>query len=258
MHLYRADLHVHSVLSPCADDLMFPGAVVAAARDRGVILLGLTDHNSAENVAAFVAAGERAGVVVLPGIEVTTREEVHVVTLFQDVASALAWQSTLYAHLPSLPNNERLFGTQFVVGPGDEVLGINNRLLLTAADLGLAEVAATVHRLGGLAIPAHVDRPAFGLLGQLGFLPPDLDVVAVEVSRLVDPRQAAALYPSLAGRTVVQSSDAHHLDDVGKVGTNFWLEAPTLHELRLALAGREGRYLTYDLGGTYDATSAER
>jgi PHP family Zn ribbon phosphoesterase len=222
---------------------MLPTLVLSAAKRRGVTILGLVDHNSAENAFAFVEAATGTGVHVFPGIEVTTSEEVHVLTLFPTVEAALEWQSAVYTHLPDLANNERLFGTQITVNASDDLVALNERLLITATDLTLAAVIMGAERLGGLAIPAHVDRPAFGLLGQLGFVPPDLGPRAVEVSRHVNPRLAAELDPALAGRVVIQSSDAHFLADVGSVCTTLWLEAPTFAELAAACRGE--RAVTY-------------
>ncbi len=242
---FLADLHIHSVLSPCADDLMLPSEIVATAVRRGLAVIGIADHNSAENVAAIAIAAQRKGLRVLPGIEVTTREEVHVLALFDSVAAAVAWQDYLYGHLPPLRNDERAFGTQLVVDEGDQIIRVNQRLLLTATDLSLGEVIAAVKRAGGVAIPAHVDRVAFGLLGQLGFVPADLDIPIVEVSRYTDPHEAVSLHPSLAGRAVLQSSDAHFLDEIGVAPTILWVEQPSLHELLLACHGSAGRRLAY-------------
>lgn len=237
MRPFRADLHVHSVLSPCADELMLPTLVLATALARRIDILGVVDHNSAENAPAFLTAAKDSPVRVLPGIEVTTREEVHVLTLFPTLESLAVWQAEVAAHLPNLPNDERVFGSQLVVGADDDLLRVDERLLLTATSLGLNAVVEIVQRLGGLALPAHVDRPAFGLLGQLGFIPADLKVSAFEVSRNVDPRRASDLDPALATRVVVQSSDAHTLDDVGCVSTTLWLEEATFPELVAACRG---------------------
>lgn len=245
MRPFLVDLHVHTVLSPCADDLMLPRGIVAAALRRELSLLGITDHNSAENVAAVMAAARGTELRVLPGMEVTTREEVHVLTLFADVAAALRWQEIVYRHLPRLPNNERAFGIQLVVDEADEIVRVNERLLLTAVDLDLSWVVAEATRLGGLAIPAHVDRPAFGLIRQLGFVPPDLDVPALEVSGRANPERPAAIHPSLVGRRLVQSSDAHYLGQIGTARTMLWLEEATFAELRLACLGVRGRRIEY-------------
>ncbi|MHB1414918.1 MAG: PHP domain-containing protein [Chloroflexota bacterium] len=244
MRPFPADLHVHSVLSPCADDLMLPQAVVATAQQRGLAIIGIVDHNSAENAAAFVAAAQGTGLTVIPGLEVTSREEVHVLTLFASADEALEWQEHIYRHLPPLANDERAFGTQIVVDADDEMKVINERLLITATDLALTDIVDLVAARGGLAIPAHVDRTAFGLFGQLGFLPPDLKAPAFEVSRFADPSASALAYPSLAGKRLLQSSDAHFLAEIGVVQTVFWLEEASFAEVRLACLGLGGRGLS--------------
>ena len=246
MRPFLADLHVHTVLSSCADDLMLPQGIVASALRRELSLVGIADHNSAENVAAVQAAARDTDLCIVPGMEVTTREEVHVLTLFADLDSALAWQEVIYRHLPPLRNNERAFGVQLVVNEQDEILRVNDRLLQTAVDLGLSQVLAEAARLGGLALPAHVDRPAFGLIGQLGFVPPDLDAPALEVSARCNPADPTSLHPSLAGRRLLRSSDAHYLRQVGMTPSLLWLEEPTFAELRLACLGLGGRRIDHE------------
>lgn len=248
MRPFLADLHVHTVLSPCADDLMLPRGIVAAALRRDLSLVGICDHNASENVAAVQAAAVQTGVSVLAGMEVTSREEVHVLALFPDLEVAAAWQGFVYGHLPLLPNNERAFGVQLVVDERDEIVSVDERLLLTATNLTLAEIAAEVDRRGGLAIPAHVDRPAFSIISQLGFVPPDLAVPALEVSARANPEEPRAIHPSLAGWRLVQSSDAHFLGQVGAARTLFWLEEPTFAESRLACRGEQGRRIEYCWG----------
>ena len=190
-----ADLHIHTVLSPCAEVEMIPPLIVRRARELGLGLIGITDHNSAENVAAVIEATEGSGVAVLPGIEVQTREEVHLVTLFDTAEQALTWQMEVYDHLPDLRNNEDHFGAQFVVDATGEYVRRNERFLLTSTDMSLEMVVAMVHDLGGLALPAHVDRPAFSLIANLGFVPPDLDVPAVEIFRSSQPLEVRRRFP---------------------------------------------------------------
>jgi len=132
-----------------------------------------------------------------------------------------------------------------VVNEFDEVEGFNDRLLIGAAQLRLHDVVKEVHRLGGISIASHVDRPSFSILSQLGFIPDDLDLDGVEVSRRVDPRSARTAVPQIGSRPLVASSDAHFLDDIGGATTLFHLEAPTLDELRLALTGKAGRGVTF-------------
>lgn len=241
MRWYVADLHVHTALSPCADDQMTPEAVVVAAARAGLDLLAVTDHNSAANVAAVVAAARRAaGPVVLAGLEVQTREEVHLVCLFEEVGAARELQEIVYAHLPPVPNREEFFGRQIVFDAGGREIGREERLLLQSTDLGLEAVAAYAEKLGGLAFPAHVERPAYGLLGVLGVPPPRLVVAAVEIADPTREQEIIACF-GRPGPAVICSSDAHRPAEIGRRVTRFYLEAPTLEEIRRALAREQGR-----------------
>ena len=236
-----ADLHVHSCLSPCGDLLLSPRAIVEAASQRGLHMVALCDHNSAENVPAALRAATGAAVTVIPGMEVNTQEEVHVVTLFPDEESVLRMQTVVYDRLLPGKNDERLFGRQVIVNEHDEVEGFNDRLLIGATSLPLEELVDTVHSFGGVAIASHIDRETFGLIGQLGMIPPGLPLDAVEVSRHSDTRSARTLLPGCEQLAIVRGSDAHKVDEIGTVATRLKIEAPTFDELRLALRREEGR-----------------
>jgi PHP family Zn ribbon phosphoesterase len=235
-----ADLHVHTVLSPCAEVEMIPPLIIRRARELGLGLIGIADHNSAENVVAVIEAAEGSGVTVLPGIEVQTREEVHLVTLFDTAQQALAWQTEVHSHLPDLKNNEDHFGAQFVVDATGEYVRRNERLLVTSTDMSLNMVVARVQGLGGLALPAHVDRPAFSLLANLGFVPPDLNLAAVEIFRSSEVPEVRRRFPQIMGFTMVCNGDAHRLNEM-VARTMFKIAAPTVAELVLALRGENGR-----------------
>lgn len=238
---FVADLHIHSVLSPCADYHMVPPLIIERAVRAGLDLVAVTDHNSGENAAALVKAAVNSGVAVLPGMEVESREGVHIVTLFDDVEALEHWQGVVYSALPQKENVEKLLGVQLVVDSNGDLIRVNKRLLLTAVDLSLEEIVATANDLGGLCAPAHVDRPAYGLLSVLGLLPTDVDLPALEISPHVTPSEAIRQFPGLAGCTLIRSSDAHSLEDIGKVATSFLIARPTVAELTLACRGRRGR-----------------
>jgi PHP family Zn ribbon phosphoesterase len=235
-----ADLHIHTVLSPCAEVEMIPPLIIRRARELGLGLIGIADHNSAENVAAVIEAARGSGVAVLPGIEVQTREEVHMVTLFDTAQQALAWQMEVYAHLPDLKNDEDHFGAQFVVDTAGEYVRHNERLLVTSTDMSLEMVVAMVEDLGGLALPAHVDRPAFSLITNLGFVSPDLNLPAVEIFRSSQEAEVRRRFPQTRGFTMVCNGDAHRLNEI-VARTMFKIAAPTVAELVLALRGENGR-----------------
>jgi PHP family Zn ribbon phosphoesterase len=217
----RADLHVHTVLSPCGDLDMSPGNIIAAAKRAGIDVIGITDHNSTRQAPVVQAVGRREGVIVLPGAEVTTREEVHCLAFLPDAESLDAFQRYLDEHLPDIPNDPARFGYQVVVDADENILHEEPRLLISALDRGIDEVEAFVHRLGGLFIPAHVDKPRDSLLSQLGFIPPGLVVDALEVTPRVTPAAFLAANPFARRYPLVRSSDAHYLPDVGRVHTGL-------------------------------------
>ncbi len=241
--MLRADLHLHTCLSPCGGYDITPAAVVARSSQEGLDLIAVSDHNSAENVRAARQAAQRLGPGaprVLAGLEVTSAEEVHLLALFEDLAAALTLQAMVFDHLPPDRNDPEVFGEQIVANADDEVEYFNHRLLIGATDLGVSQWVRRVHDLGGLALAAHIDRPSYSLVGQLGMIPPDLDLDGVEVSARAEPWRARVwLGPS--GLPVVTSSDAHCLEDIGRVWTELEMPAPSLGELDLALRGLHGR-----------------
>ncbi|MHB0869309.1 MAG: PHP domain-containing protein [Chloroflexota bacterium] len=241
MRRFVADLHVHTVLSPCAYYQMVPALLIERAAAVGIDLLGIADHNSGENAAAVVSAAEDSGIAVLPGMEVESREGVHLLTLFDDLEALERWQEIVYAALPPRENVEKVFGAQLVVDAAGRLLGKNTRLLIAAADLSLEEVVGLSQGIGGLCVPAHVDRPANGLLPVLGLLPAGLNVPALEVSRWSTPAASIRQFPELAGRTLIRSSDAHYLEELGKATTTFLMAKASVAEISLACRQQEGR-----------------
>ncbi len=239
---YKVDLHIHSALSPCADGEMTPPKIVHAARAKGLAMIAVTDHNSAANVAAVTEAAADSGIAIIPGLEVQTREEVHLICLFGPITNALSMQDFIQQSMPTLKNNIKAFGNQFVLDSQGRHVREEERLLLTSANLSVEEVAEEVTRLGGICIPAHVDRPAYSLLASLGFIPPDLAVAAVEISRHTSAEEARFLLPALKNITIIGSSDAHVLPDIGLQHTYINIMGPpSFSELKLALENRCGR-----------------
>ena len=210
--------------------------IIKEAREKGLHFIGLCDHNSAENVAAVRKVGEKEGIGVIGGMEVTTQEEVHILALFDEDSKLESLQEIVYQNLHGT-NDQRLYGDQVVANEKDEVVGFNKKLLIGATELPIYEVVNLIHRLDGLAIASHIDREGFGIIGQLGFIPEDLPLDAVEMT---DPlRQEAA---SLArGFPVIVSSDAHFLEEVGKRQTRFLLKEMTVDELRRSFKREAGR-----------------
>jgi PHP family Zn ribbon phosphoesterase len=238
MRAYKADLHIHTCLSPCAELEMSPRGIAQRANEKNLDILGICDHNSAENVPALIEAAKPFRINILPGMEVTSQEEVHILGLFDRLEAALQLQEVVYARLPG-ENDEAAFGMQVVVNHEGEVLHFNKKLLIGASTLTLEEVISLIHSLDGLAIASHVDREGFSLIGQLGFIPENLEIDALEVSSLVSREEALKMFDPRFPLTT--SSDAHRLEEIGQAETSFWLEQGTVEEIRMALRNLEGR-----------------
>lgn len=238
---FRGDLHIHTCLSPCADLTMSPKRVVEKAAEKKLDFIAICDHNSAENVRAAVKAGLRSKVKVLPGMEVTTIEEVHILALFAEAGQALTLQEKVYETLPDEENKEEIFGEQIIANEFDEVEGFNKRLLLSATTFPVKELVRQIHEIGGLAIAAHVDREAYSIIGQLGFIPEDLELDALEISANTTHASARDRFPGIEKFPLLSSSDAHYLEDIGKIHTSFLLAEPGLAEIRSALREEQGR-----------------
>lgn len=217
---------------------MIPPLIVREALERGIRLIAITDHNATGNIRAVMEAAKDTDLTVLPGMELQTREEVHLLCLFDKIEQAETWQKVVDSILPDRPNNPNFFGEQFIVDASGDFVRREERLLIVSAEIGLDEAAEQVHALSGLAIPAHVDRKAFSLIANLGLVPPGFE--ALEISRHLKPSEAAARYPQIRGYPLIQSGDVHRLEEF--LGTcEFQIASPTLGEIRMALKGVAGR-----------------
>lgn len=205
------DLHLHSCLSPCAEDDMTPWNIVGMASLKGLNAIAVTDHNAAFNLPAAMAAGKELDVTVIPGIEVTTKEEVHLLGYFGTLEEAMAFGALIYARLPNVPNNPELFGRQLLVQEDDSPCGELEKLLIAATDLGLDEVERLIVEHHGIAVPAHINRGSNGMIGALGLMPLLPQYPVVEVSPLCDCPAYA-----MKGRRILRSSDAHRLCDISE------------------------------------------
>ena len=240
LRTFLADLHIHSCLSPCGDEKMRPCAVVNQALAMGLDLIAICDHNSAENIAAFMSAGSKKGLTVLPGMEVTTKEEIHLLALFDRQEDCLSLQKLVYQNLPG-ENVEEVFGCQTVVNERDETIGINRKMLIGATLLPLEQIVSVVRSLRGITIASHIDRQAFSLLGQLGFIPEGLSIDGLEISTRTSQEEAQKRFHSYQRFSFVRFSDAHQLENIGKNTTHFLLEKITSEEVKMALHHQAGR-----------------
>lgn len=243
MKTLLADFHIHTLLSPCAEIEMTPHHIIMRAAQYGVDAVAITDHNASANAAAAVEAAKSYGVKVFPGMEVECREEAHIVVLFDTLEQLAAWQKIVDANMSGLKNNAERFGAQFIVDDDDNFIAEEERMLLGPLKLPAAEVIQKVNAMGGMAIAAHVDRPSYSLLMQLGFLPSDMGLAAAEISSAgIRELKEQKLKLALGGLNYVTDSDAHMMDSFINGPKNLiTVKSLTVAELKLALAAEEGR-----------------
>lgn len=230
---YRVDLHIHSCLSPCADDDMTPWNIVGMAKLKGLDAIAVCDHNSAKNLPAVCRAGEEYGVCILPGLEVTSREDVHLLCYFQTLEEALSMGERVAAHQPRIKNKPSLFGRQILVNDEDDFVGEEERLLLTASDLSISDIAEMTWDLKGIMVPAHINKGANSLIPILGMMPLDVILPTVEIFKM---RPHSAL-----GKLCIHSSDAHQLMSINEAQEACVLELPQLSAAALVMAFRQGQ-----------------
>jgi PHP family Zn ribbon phosphoesterase len=240
MKRFRADLHVHTVLSPCAEVEMIPPLIVQEALERNIDIIAITDHNASANVCAVQKAALDSQLKVLAGMEVQSREDVHLLCLFEEFETLAIWQIAVDASLPDMQNNADFFGDQFVVDESGEFIRSEPRMLLTSTDFSIDEIFERVNTLGGLVIPAHVNRNSNGLFPTLGLLSDQWPILALEISRHLTPEEASTTFPDIKGVPLIQSGDVHRLDEF--LGTTiFTLAEPTLAEIRMAFRNEDQR-----------------
>lgn len=237
MKMYKADLHIHTCLSPCAELDMSPRYIIKEAKEKGIDIVGICDHNSCENVPAVERHAENQGgdVNIIGGMEITSNEEVHILALFDDDESLFAMQKIVYDNLQGI-NNEKRFGEQVVVNENDEIMGFNQKLLIGATELSIEDIVNLIHKLDGLVIASHIDREAYGIIHQLGFIPPGMPLDAVEVStadKIKDFKDIS--FP------IVTASDAHDIKHIGRSPTWFFMAQPNIEEIKKSLLGKDGR-----------------
>ncbi len=212
------ELHCHSCVSPCAENEMTPVTVCGLAKLAGIELLSITDHNSAANLPAAKLACDAYGLALLPGIEVTTAEEIHLLCYFPTVEAALEMGQQLYRLLPDIPCDARYFGEQLVMDEDDRIIDRPQKLLTNAAACNIARAKQMAEVLGGLAVPAHLDKDTTSVLSVLGFMPDEPVFPCVEMRH---PEKADSLIASGRMPTpqeILVSSDAHQTDAIGSAG----------------------------------------
>ena len=221
MKLYY-DLHLHSCLSPCGDNEMTPYNLVNMAKIFGYDIIALTDHNSCRNCESAMRIGEQIGLTVVPGMELCTSEEIHCVCLFSDIEKALQFSDYVKTMMPSVRNKEHIFGEQLIMDCEDGVIGKEEILLTTAANISVDELPELVDKYDGVCYPAHIDRSSFSIISALGDFSESLKVNCFELTPKADETEFLQKYEGTKGKLVIRSSDAHYLTNMRE--PEFYLE----------------------------------
>lgn len=205
------DLHIHSDLSPCGNYDMTPNNIVNMAYIKGLSIISVTDHNTAGNIKPIIESGEKLDITVIPGIEVTTREEVHILCYFKHHSYAQQFGNIIYESLPDIKNNELIFGEQNIYNSKDEIVGKLDKLLINASKYTLDEIYNLAHDYHGIIVPAHINKKSNSILGALGFIPLNLKIDFVEIFK------AQAVDDKIIKKyKILYNSDAHQLVDISE------------------------------------------
>ncbi len=234
---YRADLHIHSLLSPCGDLEMSPASIIAEACKKGLDIIGITDHNTTRQAPLVQELGKEKGIFVLCGAEVTTKEEVHCLVFLPDSKRLEKFQKYLDENLPDIANSEEEFGYQICVDRMEQIVFQEERLLISAINQSIDQVEKVAHNLGGIFIPAHINRPRYSIISQLGFVPDDLKFDALELSRHTSIKDFLTVNDYLKNYPFIQNSDAHYLKDIGSAVTLLNMPHRSFDEIRKAIIG---------------------
>lgn len=241
MKTFRADLHIHTLLSPCGSLDNTPTTIINRAKEKQLDIIGITDHNCGLQSFLVKELGEKAGIFVMMGMEITSKEEAHCLAFFEKKSVVNEFSNFIYDHILPIHNDPDRFGYQVVIDKDEDVINEIDKLLISATDLDIDRLEHEVHQRNGLFIPAHIERPRFSLTSQLGFVPPDMNVDGFEISRHTNLNEILTQYPYLKNYAFIQSSDAHYPEDIGKTYTEFEMEAASFDEIRLALKKENGR-----------------
>lgn len=241
MNEWTIDLHMHSPLSPCAQESMLPGPVVERCLAYGLDVIAITDHNTVDNVLPYFEEGKDRGLIVVPGMELETQEGIHLVCLFDSCETLFAWDETVKPFRTVQKNDARYFGNQWIVSRAGELLREEERMLLDSMTISVDDVIPAVHRLGGLCIAAHADKPSYSVPAILGLIPDELAFDGVELTRHL-PREEQFLQDlQRQGYRYITACDAHDLEQIGEIHCAAYLDHWSLGELALAMKGLDGR-----------------
>jgi len=235
------DLHIHSALSPCGNRDMTPNNIVNMAYIKGLNLISITDHNAMDNIAPVIELAKVRNILVLPGIEVTTKEDIHVLCYFSSLTDGLGFQKLIYEALPNVNNDEKLFGEQLIFDCNDTIVGNINKLLINGTDFTIEEIENLARKFNGVMVPAHVDKSAYSIISSLGFIPDTLNINAIEVYNDKKFNSVNNLIYK-EKYIVLNNSDAHYLVDIKEAVSFMDLDILTTDSVIDYLKGWRNKY----------------
>lgn len=212
---YKYDFHIHSALSPCGDNDMTPNNIVGMAQLWELDTIAVTDHNCALNLGAVKTLCDEIGIKFIPGIELTTAEEIHILCLFSSVEKAENFGKYVYDHLPNIKNDPLSFGDQFIMDSEDNLVGTVDKLLINATDISVDEAEALVESFGGRAICAHIEKASTSTLSVLGDLPYGSKYPVIEINNCGKIEEVLTAHPDYKDKFIITDSDAHSLENIG-------------------------------------------
>lgn len=215
---------------------MTPANIVGMSALKGLDVIAVTDHSSCKNCPAVLAMADEYGVIALPGMELTTAEEVHVVCLFSDLQDAMAYDEYVYQHLMPFPNNEAIFGKQQIYDADDQIIGTVPNLLINATDISFDAVYKLVSDYNGIMIPAHLDKDTTSLISNLGFIPPDSEFTCAEIKNMSKFHALKKAHPYLEACNVITNSDAHYLEHINEPEHTICARSKSKRDILRALA----------------------
>ena len=234
------DLHIHSCLSPCGDEDMTPGNIVGMSALKGLDVIAVTDHNSCKNCPAVLTFADQYDIVAIPGMELTTMEEVHVLCLFPDLSDAMQFDTYVASRLMKIPNDEHAFGKQEIRNDEDDIIGSEPYLLINATDISFDNLGRLMKEFHGIYLPAHIDKNSNSLLSNLGFIAPDADFTAAEFADITKYEVISNQNPYLKQCNIITDSDAHDLGRIHEAVNFLDCKSRNRSDILQALVGRRG------------------
>lgn len=241
MRNYKADLHIHSVLSPCGGLEMSPKALIKRIKELNIEWIAITDHNSMANCHAYAKVAEESGVVFTYGVEIQTSEEIHLLAYFDDIEQAQIFDGLLYDALPSIKNDRDFFGDQVVIDSEENILRIEERALSNSIIWSIEEAIFIIEKYNGLCVPAHIDAQVNSIISQLGFITEEMKFPILSITAGLDVDVFVSKFPKYGHYSFLRASDAHYLSDLGSGYSILTVEKPTIKEMVLAAQKTDNR-----------------